>query len=207
VRAACANPRINWVVKLHPDLVWKLKYEGYTGELRDIIALRSAVGRLPEHVKLVPPETDISTFSFFDITDYCVTVRGTIGIEMACHGIPVLTAGTGRYSGLGFTIDSSLSKEYLERLGRIETIPPMAPGDIELARRFACALFKWRLWEVKTVETVKLPMKQTGHPLDHNLVAHVQTFAQLAEQEDMREFARWLASDKTDYFQPGGSMG
>lgn len=206
VRAACANPRINWVVKLHPDLVWKLKYEGYTGELRDIIALRSAVGRLPEHIKLVPPETDISTFSFFDITDYCVTVRGTIGIEMACHGIPVLTAGTGRYSGLGFTIDSSSSGEYLERLGRIETIPPMVPGDIELARRFACALFKWRLWEVKTVETVKLPMKQTGHPLDHNLVAHVQTFAQLAGQEDMREFAKWLASEDADYFHPNGSM-
>jgi len=203
VRAACANPRVNWVIKLHPDLVWKLKYEGYTGELRDIIAVRSAVGKLPEHVRIVPPDTDINTFSFFEITDYCVTVRGTIGIEMACHGVPVLTAGTGRYSGLGFTIDSSSSKEYLERLARIETIPPMAPGEIELARRFACALFKWRLWEVKTVETVKLPMERTGHPLDHNLVAHVQTFAQLAEQEDIRRFADWFASDEVDYFQPG----
>ncbi len=204
VRAACANPRVNWVIKLHPDLVWKLKYEGYTGELRDIIAVRSAVGRLPEHIKLVPPDTDISTFSFFEITDYCLTVRGTIGIEMACHGVSVLTAGTGRYSGLGFTIDSSSSKEYLERLARIETIPPMAPGAIELARRFACALFNSRLWEVKTVETLKLPMEQTGHPLDHNLVVHVQTFARLAEQEDMRRFADWLSSDEVDYFQPGG---
>ena len=25
VRAACGNKRLNWVIKLHPDLVWKLK--------------------------------------------------------------------------------------------------------------------------------------------------------------------------------------
>jgi hypothetical protein len=96
VRAACANPRVNWVIKLHPDLVWKLKHEDYAGELRDVIAVRSAVGKLPDHVRIVPPDTDINTFSFFEITDYCVTVRGTIGIEMACYGVPVLTAGTGR---------------------------------------------------------------------------------------------------------------
>ncbi|MGI0014515.1 MAG: hypothetical protein ACREBU_13895, partial [Nitrososphaera sp.] len=116
VRAACKNPQLNWVVKLHPDLIWKLKYEGYSGELRDAIAIRSEIGSLPAHVKLVPPETDISTFSFFAITDVCITVRGTIGIEMACHGIPVLTAGTGRYSDLGFTIDSKTREEYLDHL-------------------------------------------------------------------------------------------
>jgi len=199
VRAACANPRVNWVIKLHPDLVWKLKYEGYTGELRDIIAVRGAMGNLPDHVKLVAPDTDINTFSFFEITDYCVTVRGTIGIEMACRGIPVLTAGTGRYSGMGFTIDSGSASEYLERLARIEMTPPTSPGEVELARRFAYALFQLRIWDVRSVEMVKLPIEQTGHPLDHNLVAHVESFAQLANQEDMRRFANWLGSDEVDY--------
>lgn len=201
VRAACANPRVNWVVKLHPDLVWKLKYEGYTGELRDTIAVRSAVGTLPAHVTVVPPDTDLSTFSFFPVTDYCLTVRGTIGIEMACRGVPVLTAGTGRYSGLGFTIDSGSAREYLGRLARIETTPPLAPGEVELARRFAHALFTLRRWDVRSVEMIKAPLSQTGHVLDHDLVARVESFAELAAAADVRRFVEWLASDDVDYLE------
>ena len=33
----------------------------------------------------------------FKVIDYGITVRGTIGIELPCFGIPVITAGTGRY--------------------------------------------------------------------------------------------------------------
>ena len=204
VRAACANPGVNWVIKLHPDLVWKLKLEGYTGELRDIMAMRSAVGTLPEHVKLVPPDTDISTYSFFEITDYCLTVRGTIGIEMACYGVPVLTAGTGRYSGLGFTIDSSSAEEYLQRLAHIETLPPMSREQIELARRFAYALFNLRPWPMRSFEVVKMPIEKTGHPLDHNLVPHVSNFMEFATAPDMRRFADWVVLEKVDYLQTDG---
>jgi hypothetical protein len=201
VRAACANPRVNWVIKLHPDLVWKLKYEGYTGELRDIIAVRSAVGKLPEHVRIVPPDTDINTFSFFEITDYCVTVRGTIGIEMACYGVPVLTAGTGRYAGMGFTVDSSSAEEYLHRLSRIDATLPMSRAQRELARRFAYALFKLRPWSMRSFEWIKMPIEKTVHPLGDNLVPHVEDYSQFARAEDIRRFADWVASDEIDYLE------
>jgi hypothetical protein len=204
VKIACANPRVNWVIKLHPDLVWKLKYEGYTGELRDIIAVRSAVGWLPEHVKLVPPDTDINTFSFFDITDYCVTVRGTIGIEMACHGVPVLTAGTGRYAGMGFTVDSASAEEYLHRLSRIDATLPMSRAQRELARRFAYALFKLRPWSMRSFAWIKMPMDKTGHPLGDNLIPLVKDYGQFAEAEDIRRFADWLVSDDADYLESDG---
>lgn len=199
VRAACGNARMNWVVKLHPDLVWKLKYEGYAGELRDVIAIRSAVPALPEHVKLVLPDTDISTYSFFRIADFCITVRGTIGIEMACQGVPVLTAGTGRYSGLGFTIDSSSGAEYLGRLAGIESLPPMSRRQIELARRFAYLLFKVRPWPMRSFEMVRMPMEKTGHPLDHNVVPHVSSFAELAAADDMARLAEWIDSTEVDF--------
>lgn len=201
VRAACANPRVNWVVKLHPDLVWKLKYEGYAGELRDVLAMRSAVGSLPPHVKLVLPDTDISTYSFFAIADCCVTVRGTVGIEMACHGVPVLTAGTGRYSGLGFTMDSDSAAEYLGRLATLESLPPMSREQVELARRFAHALFKRRPWPVRTFELVRMPPDRAGHPLDANVLVHAQTFEEFASASDMQEFADWIASGQIDYLQ------
>jgi hypothetical protein len=205
VRVACESRNINWVIKLHPDLVWKLKYEGYSGELRDIIAIRSSVGALPDHVKLVPPDTDISSYSFFAITDYCVTVRGTIGIEMACHGVPVLTAGTGRYSGLGFTIDSVSKQEYLKRIAHIQSLPAMSNEEITLARRFAYALFKLRLWPARSFEIVKSPLEKLGLPIDDNVDVHLSSYEQLAAASDLREFAEWVDSDAVDYFRDEAS--
>jgi hypothetical protein len=201
VRAACANPSVNWVVKLHPDLVWKLKYEDFAGELHDVIAMRSKVGRLPSHVKLVMPETDISTYSFFAVTDWCLTVRGTVGIEMACHGVPVITAGTGRYSGLGFTVDSAMPDDYLALLAGIQNVPAMTSEQTELARRFAYALFLRRSWMMHSFELVREPLNKTGNVLDTNVALRVPDYARLSEAQDVRDFAAWLNSGVTDYMQ------
>ena len=51
------------------------------------------------------PYSEISTRSIFGVTDYGITIRGSVGFELPCFGVPVLTAGTGFYSGRGFTID------------------------------------------------------------------------------------------------------
>ena len=74
--------------------------------------------------KLLEPDTDISTWSLFDVTDFGVTIRGSIGFELPCFGKPALTAGTGFYSGRGFTVDSETADEYLGRLARIHELDP-----------------------------------------------------------------------------------
>lgn len=199
VRAACRNPDVNWVVKLHPDLVWKLKYEGFTGELRDLVAMRAAVGELPPHVIIVPPDTPLSTYSFFAIADFCVTVRGTVGIEMACHGVPVITAGTGRYSGLGFTIDSATAAEYLDRLANLDRQPPMDTARTTLARRFAHALFERRPWPMRSFDVLHETMDEIGHPLVQNVVPRVESAETFAGAADVRAFRAWLLSGAADY--------
>lgn len=199
VRAACRNPDVNWVVKLHPDLVWKLKYEGFTGELRDLVAMRAAVGELPPHVIIVPPDTPISTYSFFAIADVCVTVRGTIGIEMACHGVPVITAGTGRYSGLGFTIDSATAAEYLDRLANLDRQPPMDAARRTLARRFAHTLFERRPWPMRSFDVLHETMDEIGHPLVQNVVPRVSTPEGFIGASDVQAFRAWLESGAADY--------
>ncbi len=199
VKAACANPRLNWIIKLHPDLVWKLQHERFSGELRDVLAMRSAVGALPPHVKIVLPDTDISTYSFFPLTDYCVTVRGTIGIEMACHGVPVVTAGTGRYSGLGFTIDSVSAADYLSRLASLEKQPPLGAERTRLAQQFAHTLFNLRPWRATTFEMVKMAIEDVVHPLATNLEPRVSTFTEFEAARDTQQLATWIASDEADY--------
>ena len=101
VRAACGNPRVNWIIKIHPAHVAKNAMERYRGEAAELVAIRNRVGELPTHVKVIPPDTDINTFSLFGLMDYCLTVRGTVGIEAACMKLRVdhLPNGTARVRG------------------------------------------------------------------------------------------------------------
>jgi hypothetical protein len=206
VRAACRNPALNWIVKLHPANVWKLKRENAPMEFVEESALRKAIGPLPSHVRLLRPETDINTFSFFRLMDYCLTVRGTIGIESPCYGIPVLTAGTGRYSERGFTIDSQSREEYLGRLARLENVPPLGPREIELARRHAYALFKRRPLVFSSFRLVFPGADHPSHPLDHDVEIFLRSREELLRAPDLAAFAEWaVESKRLDYMTPSGA--
>ena len=119
MKVACANPHVNWIVKIHPANIVKNVRDGVGSEPSELTAIRSLGEPLPPHVRVVQPDSRMSTLSLYSVMDYCVTVRGTVGIEAASFGIPVLTAGTGRYDRLGFTIDSESRAQYLDRLAHI----------------------------------------------------------------------------------------
>jgi hypothetical protein len=208
IRAACANPRVNWVVKLHPDNVWKRKRDALDAvELGEEVVIRERIGQLPPHVVLLRPETPIGTRSLFDVTDVGITIRGSVGIELPCLGIPVLTAGTGFYSGRGFTIDSATREEYLDQLARIDELEPLTPGQVDLARRHAYGLFCARPLRFDSFRTVIRPLSGIGHPLDHDLVVKVRSRAELEQAEDLRRLGEWaVGSRDLDYLaltEPG----
>lgn len=202
VRAAVKNPRVNWVIKLHPDLVWKLNQAGYTGPLRDSAVIEHAIGsEIPEHITIVKPDTDISTYSFFSITDYCLTVRGTIGIEMACYRVPVITAGSGRYSALGFTTDPKTKQEYLNILAHIEEHPPMTDYQLELARRFAYALFKLRPWSLRTFDVSSGDRAKVQSPTNPQVSINVNSYDTLIAAPDIQNLKDWLRSQEADHMK------
>jgi len=144
LKVANANDHCNWVIKIHPANIIKAKRDNYRGQPQELTAVHETIHSLPKHIKVLPPETDINTFSLFSISDYCLTVRGTVGIEAAMLGIVTLTAGTGRYDRLGFTYDFDSKNEYLDCLANIQEIRSMSDDRIALARRFAYGLFLMR---------------------------------------------------------------
>lgn len=196
VKAACESPAVNWIVKLHPANLYKAE----TAVLNDEAAIREAVGELPPHVKLLRPETDVNTFSIFQLADWGVTIRGTVGLELPCFGAPMLTAGTGRYSGMGFTNDSETAGEYLGKLRRIDEIPPLSPHETELARRHAYGLFRLRPFRFESCEGTFMPASRLRHPLSHNLRLKLRTREEVERANDLRAFAAWaLDRSKLDY--------
>jgi hypothetical protein len=197
VRAACENDQVDWIVKPHPANVHK----GVAGlELNDKAAIESRIGSLPPHIRLLEAETDINTYSLFAVADYGITIRGTIGLELPCFGIPVLTAGTGRYSGLGFTIDSENAEQYLERLRHIHEIPPLDRETIEAAKRHAWALFRLRPFRLTSAESHYAEPDKLMHPLGYNLDLTLRSAEQVRHASDLRRFAEWAADrSQLDY--------
>jgi hypothetical protein len=158
---------------------------------------------VPPHMAIVRPDSEISTRSIFGVTDYGITIRGSVGFELPCFGVPVLTAGTGFYAGRGFTIDSATRAEYLERLRTIEQVAPLTPEQVELARRHAYGLFRLRPMRFTSFLATIRPLDEMGHPLDHDVEIRVRTREDLERAEDLRRFAEWaIESRELDYLAP-----
>lgn len=150
VETASHNDHVNWLIKLHPANIFRRYNQGYTGEYGEILAIKEHLGKIPQNIKIIPANIDINPYSFFQLADYGITVRGTVGAELPCFGIPVLTAGTGRYSGKGFTIDSETIDDYLDKIKNIHLIPPLDEEAMKLAIKHAYLFFKERPAAYKT---------------------------------------------------------
>ena len=203
VEAACRNNGLNWIIKVHPANLVKDRRDGHFSEHSEIVAIRRTVGELPEHVKLVPAETDVSTLSLLKVIDCCVTVRGTVGIEAACFGVPVLTAGTGRYDRLGFTVDAGSRKEYLDYLANAHHIHSPTPQQTQLALRYA--------WGVLFSRPVKLQLfrmrYQRNETADLDIEFNVRSVDGLRALQDLNDIANWINSGSDDYLDSAGQPG
>jgi hypothetical protein len=196
VRAAAANSRLNWVIKIHPAHVAKGAAERFDGEPAELAAIRERVGPLPPHVSVIPPDTDINTYSLFAVMDYCLTVRGTIGIEAACLGKRVLTAGTGRYDHRGFTTDSGSRDEYLARLATLDTLPPLPASDRERAERFAFGAFVLRPWPCSSFTFAH--DRNAGASM--RVTVNARSSEELARSRDMCALGAWAANGRQEDF-------
>ena len=203
LHAASANENLNWVVKIHPAHIRKRLKEGYQDEPAETRALRERLGTLPRHVVVIPPDTAVSTFSLFAAMDYCLTVRGTVGIEAARLGIPVLTAAMSRYDRRGFTIDSDSRAEYLRRVAHIDETPALSGQQRALAERFAYGLFVLRPLESSTWDAAGANAWVAARGGRPRARIKIHAESQWRQAPDMRALADWFVSGEEDFLNRG----
>lgn len=195
VRAACDNDRLNWLIKVHPANLVKDIRDGISGEPSEVLALRDRIGPLPAHVHVIPAETDITTLSLFEVTDYCLTVRGTVGMEAALLGKNVITAGTGRYDRHGFTTDFDSREDYLARLATLEELGPPTSLMQERAERYSYGVFMCRPVRLKCLNF------EFSKDAAATLVTGwtVRSVAELRKAPELVAIADWLRSSNEDF--------
>lgn len=192
VKEACKNKEVQWFIKIHPSNMVKMSE---SKNFSEVCTIEENVGKLPDNIRFIYPNEGISTHSLFSISDYCVTVNGTVGIEASIQGVTTITSGKFRYDNLGFTIDSKTKKEYFLNLSKIEKIKSINNGQIRLAYKFAYATFIQKSIENKLVsyeysKDYSLNSKNT-FLFDFNYNLYDSFF--------FKKFALWLESDNSDF--------
>ena len=139
LRFFAQRPQVQLVVRVHPGET--LLAPGGTSMLE---VVRRALPRLPEHIKVVPPEAKVNSYDLAALAQAGLVYTTTLGMEMAMDGLPVVVAGKVHYRGRGFTHDPRSWEEYFALLEQIATDPaPLRPAaeQVELARRYAYHFF------------------------------------------------------------------
>lgn len=194
VTYATNNPNLNWVIKVHPANLVKDARDGYSGTHNELRVLYEKVGGIAAHIHVLPADSPISTLSLFEVTNYCLTVRGTPGIEAACFGIPVVTAGTGRYDHKGFTIDPRDERGYHSVIEHLHDIAGLSDHQIELARRFAYGAL---LCRPLRLESIRMSYEKDAKATLRVMVK-ARSSGEFFACADVQTLATWLESSEED---------
>ena len=181
------SSNIIWVIKMHPDLVFKSTLNN-----RAIKKLNNYLTELQiknNNVKIIWPADEIRTDHLLKILDYCVTVRGTVGIESSILGVKTVTAGSGRYSNRNFTIDPTTIDNYFEFLSSLDKTFGLTLDYINDAQSYAKVIFLALPFRFKSqvFDSEKLGL----YPLDNAL--------SLITEDDLKALNEWYNSSAVNY--------
>jgi len=125
------------VVRVHPG---ELLGAGHPS----IEIVQGSLPEMPEHVIVVPPESEINTYDLIELAHLGLVYTTTTGLEMALSGVPVITAGQTHYRSKGFTDDPLSLEEYLNLIGSRLGEPlgrRLEENQLNLAWRYAHRFF------------------------------------------------------------------
>lgn len=139
VDRARTHPQTLFLVKAHPA---ELTFVESTPEAWRVgQSLRGAIASAP-NVRFIPPDDPVSPYVLYGLIGAGLVNTSSVGLEMALHGLPVLTSGAGvHYEQDGVVIVPRDRDDYFARFDALATgTEPFRP-DADCARRYAYTLY------------------------------------------------------------------
>lgn len=141
IRYFARRPELECVIRIHP------------AEIRGAIPSRQplldeivrAFPVLPPNVKVIPPESQVSTYAIMDRCNAVLIYNTKTGIEVSSQGIPVVVAGEAWIRGKGFALDAEDPQSYFAILDRLPLAERMTPEQRDRALRYAYHFFFRRM--------------------------------------------------------------
>ncbi len=118
------------IIKPHPFELVEKNTKGIT----DYIYKKHP--NLPENIVVLKANIPLRAYDLIAPGDICITFNGTIGMEVATQGVPVLVAGSSHYKDAGIAHRIKTVEEYLNLLDNPEKLISFARANIKLAKKY-----------------------------------------------------------------------
>jgi hypothetical protein len=144
VELAIYDQDIDLIIRAHPGEVKVPKYLQTQSCICDRVIDEFCT--IPDNVKLIKPEDNISSYTLSSISDIVMVYTSTLGLEFALMGIRPWVAATPYYSNKGFTLDITSHEKLLDIIRDSRISNELTLNEVELAKRFAHAIKFRRLF-------------------------------------------------------------
>jgi hypothetical protein len=134
------HPEWDLVIRVHPAET-QLPERQSADLVTEIIA--ESLGDLPSNVRVIPPDQPLNSYALMQLATIGLVYASTIGLEMACAGVPVIVASDAHYASKGFTFDIRQREDYASLVARLMSgdLPASSDERRELACRYAYHFF------------------------------------------------------------------
>ncbi|MBI4283700.1 MAG: hypothetical protein HY663_04440 [Chloroflexi bacterium] len=128
------KPEVQLVIRVHPA---EVRSDGHIPKEKMTEIISASFPKLPPHIKVIPPDSDISSYVLMSMAASAIVYVSSAGLEMATMGKPVIVPSRVHYGRKGFTYNVKTSEEYFRLLENVSSMPPLSEVQVELARRYA----------------------------------------------------------------------
>jgi hypothetical protein len=142
------RPDLQLLIRVHPAEI-----SGFPPSRQPILQeLRRRIPQLAPNIRVVPPESGLSTYGLMSLCNAAIIYGTKMGVELSSVGIPVVVAGEAWVRNKGITFDASSRDEYFAILGRLPFAEGLGPAQLARARRYAYHFFFNRMIPLDFIE-------------------------------------------------------
>lgn len=133
---------VNWIVKEHPYAYKENYFSPNLGAKTNVEKELNEITADCDHI--VSFDKKLNGSSLINILSAALTCQGSVGLEYACLGIPVILASDTYFAGLGFTNEPRTKAEYFSHLKNIKNIEKykLSKEQIDKANIFFYILYQ-----------------------------------------------------------------
>lgn len=124
------------IVKPHPA---ELVLEKCSKSIKDFILEK--YNHLPENIIILGADVPLRAYDLIDSNTVTIVFNGSVGLEMASVGIPVLAAANVHYKDAGVVYEADTLKDYLSLLNNPDKLISFAKDNAEQAKKYAYFYF------------------------------------------------------------------
>ena len=197
IKVANKNQNLNWIIKPHPaNKVQNYRYGIYETLTEEEKIIQKEFGKIPNNLKILNNKNKINSWSLYQFLDYCLTIRGTPGIESALFGAQTIVCGTGRYENGGFVKYFENKNNYLNYLLKLKKPPKKNNKVIQNALLYAENIFFKKPLKLDSISVIFKKNKSAEMDLKIKFKSKEEFF----NNTDVLKITKWLKSNKQEFY-------